>query len=94
MTLGCERCGYHIPVRGLETAEARAELGRAARQSRVRAIQWLIANHGYDITDGKVIMNHITGEAMSGERYCYKCRSIDIEDGEPCPQCRSLVLDW
>lgn len=94
MSLRCDRCGYDIPLSGLETAEARAALARSARTSRIGAIQWLTATKGYSLADGKVVMNHVTGETEAGARFCYKCGSTDILDGQPCPRCRSLALDW
>lgn len=94
MSLHCDRCGHDIPVVGLETADARAALARSARTSRIGAIQWLRAHKGYSLIDGKLITNHITDESETGVRCCYKCRSTDILDGQPCSRCRSLALDW
>ena len=57
MSLRCDRCGYEMPMRGLETQEARAELAARARVSRVRAIQDLMKTRSYSLGDGKVLMN-------------------------------------
>lgn len=94
MSLHCDRCGYEMPTRGVETAEARASLGREARISRISAIQTLRKATDCSINDAKILMNHITGEAASGQRCCYKCGFLEIDDGQACPHCRSLVLDW
>lgn len=94
MSLRCERCGYEMPMRGLETPEARADLAASARVSRIGAVQDLVKSRGYELGDGKILMNHLTSEDEAGVRRCYKCDATDFVDGQPCPRCRSLVLDW
>ncbi len=92
--LHCKRCGYDVPMRGLETPQARADLAGRARVSRIAAIVWLRETHAYSLSDGKLVMNHITWTDEAGHRRCYKCGQVDVIDGHPCPNCRSLALDW